>query len=39
MNSSSLGIYVTAVYVATYAVLFGYTAYLLWRRSEVGGED
>ncbi len=39
MNSSSLGIYVTAVYVATYAVLFGYAAYLLWRHSEVGGED
>jgi len=39
MNSSSIGIYVTAVYAATYAVLFGYAAYLLWRHSEVGGED
>ncbi len=38
MTSSSLGIYVTAVYVATYAVVFGYMAYLLWRLAEVDRE-
>jgi hypothetical protein len=29
--SSSLGIFVTAVYTATFVLLFGYGAYLLWR--------
>lgn len=29
--SSSLGVFVTAVYAATFVLLFGYTAYLLWR--------
>ncbi len=29
--SSSLGIFVTAVYTATYVLLFGYAAYLFWR--------
>jgi len=37
--NSSLGIFVTAVYASTYAVLLGYTAYLLWRLREVEGED
>lgn len=39
MISSGLGIYVTAVYVATYTVLFGYIAYLFWRLREVDRED
>ena len=29
--TSSLGIFVTAVYAATFALLAGYTLYLLWR--------
>ncbi len=38
MSSEGLGVYITAVYVATYAVVFGYSAYLLWRLRRIGGE-
>jgi len=29
--NSSLGVFVTAVYAATFVLIFGYGAYLLWR--------
>ncbi len=39
MSGEGLGEYIAAVYVATYAALFGYAAYLLRRLMEVGRED
>ncbi len=39
MGKADLGVFVTAVYVATYLLIFGYGAYLLWRATGVGRED